>query len=770
MGFGNFLGNNAVSVDATNEESSVRSKYPLLLHPDEHVEIAFKDRGGAGRDKSYFTTHRILIKDGKGVSGKRKNYLSIPYSSLQAFAIETAGSAFDGDGELKLWSKGSGQQQKIDFAKGSVDMFGIQQFLNSKIPWKLHPADEEENPVNGVPTPIQQAQPLSSFMHWLGDNAHQLEAQDLEQHLKTLAPVLCANETVGLAYKTGRDSIVLTDRRLLIVDVQGFSGKRVAFCSYPWSVVHAFAVKTVGAFLDTDTELILYTNILSCPEIRQDFRNSRANIFAIQSFISNKVLGGEDTNEIANIPKLSGQVDAKGSWFFRENQRPLDAIEMDRFYHSAAAPILQTNEHVEMAFKGRRDVTLFTTRRVIDIDPTGLMGKSVIYKSLPWRNIVGFAARTAGSLDSDAELLLYTELIFEPPKDENDTAHPGESVWQTDFNKTSTNILAVKKYLAERILRVAKGAAVAIPADLYDSGNKEQGFAKFLSKLGSDSQKIDANELNTVLHTTNPILLDNENIVMAFQSGRDIHSFTNLRVLKMDTQGFSGSRIEYTSLPYSSIRAFSAESAGGWDRDSELDLYTRNLWSMDKVSLDFRKGKADIVVLQKFLSSVLMGTPQDMAKYFSSKQPIAMPVNTMKMDNFLTFLLGNSQSVDAQVVDHQLHSEPSILLDEERVDAAFTEGRDMYVYTNKRLLIVDVQGLRGKKVEYKSIPMAQWCDYEIETAGHMDRDAEAYIHCDISKIRRTEHSILVKKYDIYRMNLFLTTRLLCSEPDVAVSF
>ena len=92
----------------------------------------------------------------------------------------------------------------------------------------------------------------------------------------------------------------------------------------------------------------------------------------------------------------------------------------------------------------------------------------------------------------------------------------------------------------------------------------------------------------------------------------------------------------------------------------------------------------------------------------------------------------------------------------------------MYVYTNKRLLIVDVEGLRGKKVEFKSIPMSQWCDYEIETAGHLDRDAEAFIHCDIASIRRTKHSILVKTYDIYRMNQFLTTKLLCWEPDVAV--
>jgi len=42
MGFGDFIGNNAVSVDAASEETSVRSKYPQLLHPEEHIELALR--------------------------------------------------------------------------------------------------------------------------------------------------------------------------------------------------------------------------------------------------------------------------------------------------------------------------------------------------------------------------------------------------------------------------------------------------------------------------------------------------------------------------------------------------------------------------------------------------------------------------------------------------------------------------------------------------------------------------------------------------------
>ena len=45
------LFDNAYQVDAANAEEKIREKYPQLLHTEEHVELAFRDRGGMGRDK-----------------------------------------------------------------------------------------------------------------------------------------------------------------------------------------------------------------------------------------------------------------------------------------------------------------------------------------------------------------------------------------------------------------------------------------------------------------------------------------------------------------------------------------------------------------------------------------------------------------------------------------------------------------------------------------------------------------------------------------------
>ena len=50
--------------------------------------------------------------------------------------------------------------------------------------------------------------------------------------------------------------------------------------------------------------------------------------------------------------------------------------------------------------------------------------------------------------------------------------------------------------------------------------------------------------------------------------------------------------------------------------------------------------------------------------------------------------------------------------------------RDLFVFTNKRLILVDKQGLTGNKVEYHSLPYRTITHSRVETAGHFDLDAE----------------------------------------------
>lgn len=72
------------------------------------------------------------------------------------------------------------------------------------------------------------------------------------------------------------------------------------------------------------------------------------------------------------------------------------------------------------------------------------------------------------------------------------------------------------------------------------------------------------------------MLVQGEEAVTAFKTFRDAAIFTNKRLIVRDAQGFTGKKIEITSLPYSSIHSWSSENARGiLDRDAELELWTR---------------------------------------------------------------------------------------------------------------------------------------------------------------------------------------------------
>ncbi|MCX4303701.1 MAG: PH domain-containing protein [Clostridia bacterium] len=74
-----------------------------LLIPDEKVTFAFVSM----RDKLIFTDKRIVSVNVQGITGKKIDYTSIPYSKIQVFSIETAGT-FDLDSELDVTISGLG--------------------------------------------------------------------------------------------------------------------------------------------------------------------------------------------------------------------------------------------------------------------------------------------------------------------------------------------------------------------------------------------------------------------------------------------------------------------------------------------------------------------------------------------------------------------------------------------------------------------------------------------------------------------------------------
>ncbi|MCM3568163.1 PH domain-containing protein [Neobacillus mesonae] len=91
---------------------------------------------------------------------------------------------------------------------------------------------------------------------------------------------------------------------------------------------------------------------------------------------------------------------------------------------------------------------------------------------------------------------------------------------------------------------------------------------------------------------------------------------------------------------------------------------------------------------------------------------------------FLDGLMGNASEVNVTEVQNDF---AKVLAPNEQIERAYKLIRDLFIFTNKRLILVDKQGVTGKKVEYHSIPYKSITHFSIETAGNFDLDAELKI-------------------------------------------
>jgi hypothetical protein len=96
------------------------------------------------------------------------------------------------------------------------------------------------------------------------------------------------------------------------------------------------------------------------------------------------------------------------------------------------------------------------------------------------------------------------------------------------------------------------------------------------------------------------LLADGEEIEMGFKLIRDVFIFTSKRLILVDKQGLTGSKIEYLSISYKSISRFSVETAGTFDLDAELKI-----WVSSEVTPSIKKKfnkSVDVYDVQKVLA------------------------------------------------------------------------------------------------------------------------------------------------------------------------
>jgi hypothetical protein len=118
-------------------------------------------------------------------------------------------------------------------------------------------------------------------------------------------------------------------------------------------------------------------------------------------------------------------------------------------------------------------------------------------------------------------------------------------------------------------------------------------------------------------------------------------------------------------------------------------------------------------------------------------------------------ILGNASEVSAEELSKKYGS---LLLEDEKIELGFKLFRDVFMFTNRRLVLIDVQGMTGKKVEYKSMPYKNITRYSLETAGSLDMDAELKIWIS-SEQNPSISKKFNKKINVYEVQKFLTSKV-----------
>lgn len=113
-------------------------------------------------------------------------------------------------------------------------------------------------------------------------------------------------------------------------------------------------------------------------------------------------------------------------------------------------------------------------------------------------------------------------------------------------------------------------------------------------------------------------------------------------------------------------------------------------------------------------------------------------------------ILGNAGTVSQEEL---IKKYGQLLTDGEEIELGFKLLRDTFIFTNKRLVLVDIQGLTGSKTEYKSITYKSISRFSIETAGTFDLDAELkiWISSEVQPSIRKQFNKSVNVYDVQKV-------------------
>lgn len=123
---------------------------------------------------------------------------------------------------------------------------------------------------------------------------------------------------------------------------------------------------------------------------------------------------------------------------------------------------------------------------------------------------------------------------------------------------------------------------------------------------------------------------------------------------------------------------------------------------------------------------------------------------------FLSALIGNAGAVSQESL---VKDYGKLLIEGEEIELGFKLIRDVFIFTTKRLILIEKQGITASKIAYKSITYKSISRFSIETAGTFDLEAELKIW-----VSSETNPSIVKQFDksvnVYDVQLVLASHVL----------
>jgi len=125
---------------------------------------------------------------------------------------------------------------------------------------------------------------MGLFSSLLG-NASTVTKEELQ---KNYGQLLIQGEEIELGFKLIRDTFIFTNKRLILIDVQGLTGSKTEYLSVAYKSISKFSIETAGTF-ELDAELKIWISSEAMPSIKKKF-NKSVNVYDVQNVLAYYVL------------------------------------------------------------------------------------------------------------------------------------------------------------------------------------------------------------------------------------------------------------------------------------------------------------------------------------------------------------------------------------------------------------------------------------------------------------------------------------------------